>query len=114
MIATVESGLLTVDLRPDRRRQPGRLHDSSVMHARPAGDPRWWEALQLRYEDGTAARAWCGGDTRSPRSCVHGEAVRDVKVLITRPQGTSSSSRPTTSRSPTVPMIQGMYSRSPT
>ena len=53
VIATVESGLLTVDLL-------GRITDANpaacrmlgLSRARLLGDPLWWESLQLRYADG--------------------------------------------------------------
>ncbi len=87
VIATLESGLIIVDLR-------GRITDANpaacailgLSEERLLSDPAWWDALALRYEDGRPLRP---GDPDSPgtRALFFGEAIRDVTVLITRPEG---------------------------
>jgi diguanylate cyclase (GGDEF)-like protein len=87
VIATLESGLLTVDLK-------GRITDANpaacallgMSQERLLSEPRWWEAISLRYDDG---RPLTPGDPGTPgRRALHdGEAVRDVTLLVTRPEG---------------------------
>jgi diguanylate cyclase (GGDEF)-like protein len=87
VIATLESGLLTIDLR-------GRITDANptvcailgMSRERLLSEPRWWESIALRYDDG---RPLVPGDPGTPggRALVDGQPVRDVKMLVTRPEG---------------------------
>jgi diguanylate cyclase (GGDEF)-like protein/PAS domain S-box-containing protein len=87
VFATLESGLLTTDLE-------GRVTDANPAACTILGltgeqllaDREWWRALALRYEDGTPITP---GDPRTPgmRSLGQGEPLRDVTMLVTRPDG---------------------------
>jgi hypothetical protein len=50
------------------------------------GDPRWWAALRMRFEDGTPVTP---GEDGAPgrRALVEGVPERDVRALMTRPEG---------------------------
>jgi diguanylate cyclase (GGDEF)-like protein/PAS domain S-box-containing protein len=86
VFAALESGLLTVDA-------AGRIVDANpaaaailgMEHEQLVSDARWWEALQLRYEDGTPLVP--GGAGTPGVRAMSGEPVRDVQVSITRPAG---------------------------
>ncbi|MDA0137985.1 EAL domain-containing protein [Solirubrobacter sp. CPCC 204708] len=86
VIATVEDGLLTVDLA------------GAVVDANPAAcailgipreqlldDPVWWESLQLRYADGSPL--FLDDPDHPGARATRGEIVRDVAQRITRPDG---------------------------
>ena len=113
VIATVESGLLTVDLL-------GRITDANpaackllgMSRARLSSDPRWWESLKLRYEDGTALVPGAPETpgTRAMRA-RRGRARRQGAGHTPRGRRRRTS-RPTTSRSATEPRSEGSCSRS--
>lgn len=87
VLATVEAGLMAIDV-------GGRVTDVNpavedilgIPRERLLGDPGWWEAIGLRDMDGNPLEQ--GANSPWARTIVHGEAVRDVKQQITRPDGT--------------------------
>ena len=89
MIATLESGLLTVDLAgPRDRRQPGGLHDPRHRRASTCStDPDWWAGALAALRGRHAADAGRSAQRPARARCCGGEAVRDVTMLVTRPDG---------------------------
>ena len=87
VIASVESGLLTIG-------PTGRVVDANPAACAILGiprdqlttDPQWWEAVSLRYTDGEPLTP---GDPDTPgvRALHGGEMVRDISLLVTRPDG---------------------------
>jgi diguanylate cyclase (GGDEF)-like protein/PAS domain S-box-containing protein len=87
VIATLESGLLTVNLQGAvTDANPAACAILGMSAQQLLGEPRWWEAISLRYEDG---RPLTPGDPDTPgrRALYDGEAVRDITLLVTRPEG---------------------------
>ncbi|MDA0170780.1 EAL domain-containing protein [Solirubrobacter taibaiensis] len=87
VIATVESGLLTigpagqvVDVNPAACAILGIPREQLMT------DPAWWEAVRLRYADGSPLTP---GDPGTPgvRALREGQPVRDVSLRISRPDG---------------------------
>jgi diguanylate cyclase (GGDEF)-like protein/PAS domain S-box-containing protein len=83
VIATLEAGLLTIDLN-------GRVTDANpaacaifgLDRERLMNDPAWWQSLVLRFEDGIPLSV-----EEAARTLFGGEEARDVTVLLTRPTG---------------------------
>jgi diguanylate cyclase (GGDEF)-like protein/PAS domain S-box-containing protein len=83
VIATLEAGLLTIDLN-------GRVTDANpaacaifgLDRERLMNDPGWWQSLELRFEDGNPLSV-----EEAARTLFGGEEAHDVTVLLTQPTG---------------------------
>jgi EAL domain-containing protein (putative c-di-GMP-specific phosphodiesterase class I)/GGDEF domain-containing protein/PAS domain-containing protein len=87
VLATLESGLITIDLQGRvTEANPAACTIFGVPEEQLLADPRWWHSLSLRFDDDTPVEP---GDPESPgaRAVRYGEPVRDVTMLVTRPEG---------------------------
>jgi diguanylate cyclase (GGDEF)-like protein/PAS domain S-box-containing protein len=87
VLATIESGLMAVDATGRVADvNPAALEILGIARERLVGAPGWWELISLRDIDGNPIAQ----DETSPgaRAMMHGEETRDVKLQITRPDGT--------------------------
>ena len=83
VIATLEAGLLTIDLN-------GRVTDANpaacaifgLSRERLMNDPGWWQSIELRFEDGNPLSV-----QEAATTLFGGEEAHDVTVLLTQPTG---------------------------